>query len=31
LDLERAMAESVTEGLATMQATMQDEEARESE
>jgi hypothetical protein len=35
LDLERAMAESVTEGpamtQATMQATMQDEEAGESE
>jgi hypothetical protein len=31
LDLERAMAESVTEGPATTQATMQDEEARESE
>jgi hypothetical protein len=31
LDLERAMAESVTEGLATTQATTQDEEVGESE
>jgi hypothetical protein len=31
LDLERAMAESVAEGLATMQATTQDGEAGESE
>jgi hypothetical protein len=31
LDLERAMAESVTEGPATMQVMMQDEEAGESE
>jgi hypothetical protein len=31
LDLERAMGESVTEGPATMQATTQDEDVRESE
>jgi hypothetical protein len=31
LDLERAMAESVTEGPAMMQATTQDEEVGESE
>jgi hypothetical protein len=31
LDLERAMEESVVEGLATMQATTQDEEIGESE
>jgi hypothetical protein len=31
LDLERAMGESVVEGLATMQATTQDEEVGESE
>jgi hypothetical protein len=31
LDLERAMAESVAEGPATMQATTQDEEVGESE
>jgi hypothetical protein len=31
LDLERAMAESVAEGPATTQVTMQDEEAGESE
>jgi hypothetical protein len=30
LDLERAMAESITEGPATMQATMQDEDVGES-
>jgi hypothetical protein len=30
LDLERAMGESVAEGLATMQAMTQDEEIRES-
>jgi hypothetical protein len=31
LDMERAMAESVAEGPATMQATTQDEEVGESE
>jgi hypothetical protein len=31
LDLERAMAKSVAEGLATMQVTTQDEDASESE
>jgi hypothetical protein len=30
LDLERAIGESITEGLATTQATMQDKEIRES-
>jgi hypothetical protein len=31
LDLERAMGESIAEGPATMQATIQDEEVGESE
>jgi hypothetical protein len=31
LDMERAMGESITEGLATMQVTTQDKNVRESE